>query len=87
MEPRFEVRIRNAVNYGIPPKIEGGEISIRAEEDNDILRLEIADTGLGFHEGTDPGTGLNNIRKRLQSLDGNKGRLILEMTQYPASKP
>jgi sensor histidine kinase YesM len=74
--------VENAIKHGLEPKIEGGEIRIRAEIKRDMLRLEIADTGLGFNEGSIPDTGLTNIRDRLKTLyDNNKGRLLLEDNQ------
>ena len=70
--------VENAIKHGLEPKIEGGEVFIHGEKNEVILRLEIADTGVGFYEESDPGTGLSNIRERLQSIYGDKGRLILE---------
>ena len=70
--------VENSIKHGLEPKIEGGEVFIRGEENEEILRLEIVDTGVGFYEESDPGTGLSNIRERLQSIYGDKGRLILE---------
>jgi sensor histidine kinase YesM len=73
--------VENAIKHGLDPKIEGGEVFIRAEENGEILRLEIADTGVGLYEEGNLGTGLANIRERLQSLYGDKGRLILEQNR------
>ena len=70
--------VENAIKHGIEPKIEGGEVTIRARKNGDIIRLELADTGTGFHKDDDMGFGLSNVRERLQSLYGGKGRLILE---------
>jgi sensor histidine kinase YesM len=70
--------VENAIRHGLEPKIEGGELCIRGEDTEEAFRLEIIDTGLGFHEGDDQGVGLSNVRKRLRSLYGDKGRLILE---------
>jgi sensor histidine kinase YesM len=70
--------VENAIKHGLEPKIEGGEVSIRAEEDGGVLRLEIADTGVGMYKGGASGLGLSNVRERLKSLYGDKGRLILE---------
>jgi sensor histidine kinase YesM len=70
--------VENAIKHGLEPKIEGGEVFIHGEENEEILRLEIADTGVGFYEDGNFGTGLSNIRERLISLYGEKGRLILE---------
>ncbi|MBC8457596.1 MAG: sensor histidine kinase, partial [Deltaproteobacteria bacterium] len=71
----------NAIKHGLEPRIEGGEISFSAEEEGGILRLEISDTGLGFNENGEIGVGLSNVKERLQSLYGDKGRLILEENQ------
>jgi sensor histidine kinase YesM len=70
--------VENAIKHGIEPKIEGGEVTIRARKNGDILRVEIVDTGTGLHEDGDMGFGLFNVRERLQSLYGDRGRLILE---------
>ena len=70
--------VENAIKHGLEPRIDGGEVLIRGEVKGDILRLEIADTGLGFHGSGDMGVGLSNIRERLQTLYGDKGQLILE---------
>ena len=70
--------VENAIKHGLEPKIEGGEVFIHGEKNEEILRLEIADTGVGFYEDGNFGTGLSNIRERLISLYGDKGRLILE---------
>ena len=70
--------VENAIKHGLEPRIKGGEVSIRGEEKGDTIRLEVADTGLGFHGDSDMGVGLSNIRERLQTLYGDKGRLIFE---------
>jgi len=70
--------VENSIKHGLEPKIEGGELCIRGENKGDIIRLEIIDTGMGFNEGENTGVGLSNVRERLQSLYGDKGRLILE---------
>jgi len=70
--------VENAIKHGLEPRIEGGEVSIRGEKKGDTIRLEVADTGRGFHGDGDMGVGLSNIRERLRSLYCDKGRLILE---------
>jgi sensor histidine kinase YesM len=70
--------VENAIKYGLEPKEEGGEIIIRATEENDILKIEVADTGLGFSGIDKSGVGLSNVQKRLGLLYGEKGRLTLE---------
>ena len=73
--------VENALIHGLEPRVEGGRVSIGVAENGGFLRIEVADTGLGFHGGSEPGVGLSNIRERLQSLYGEAGRLILEENQ------
>lgn len=73
--------VENAIKHGLEPRVEGGEIFIRAEEKDGILRLEVVDTGLGFKEDHDSGMGLSNIRERLQSIYRDQGRLMIEENQ------
>lgn len=73
--------VENAIKHGLEPRIDGGEIRIRGELKDGLLRLEVVDTGGGFEEKADSGLGLSSIRERLQSLYGDKGRLILEQIQ------
>jgi sensor histidine kinase YesM len=69
--------VENAIRHGLEPKINGGEIWIRGSIDGNILRLEIIDSGVGLYENSNPGMGIDNIKERLKSLYGDKGRLIL----------
>jgi sensor histidine kinase YesM len=70
--------VENAVRHGIEPKIGGGEINIRATLSEDSLRIEVCDTGVGMVSQDGSGTGLVNIRARLATLFGERGRLLLE---------
>jgi sensor histidine kinase YesM len=70
--------VENAVKHGLEPKVEGGEIVIRATQENNILKIEVADTGLGFSDLDKPGFGIANVRERIGLLFGEKGRLIIE---------
>jgi sensor histidine kinase YesM len=70
--------VENAIIHGLEANIDGGEIRIKGELKDDLLRLEVVDTGGGFEENTEGGLGLPNLRERLQSLYGDKGRLVLE---------
>jgi LytS/YehU family sensor histidine kinase len=73
--------VENSIRHGLEPEIQGGEIWIRGTPDGDILRIEITDTGAGLYENSHPGMGIENIRERLKSLYGDKGRLILKENQ------
>jgi len=70
--------VENAVKHGLEPKVDGGMVSISVSKDGDCLRLEVADTGLGLRPDGGPGTGLTNVKERLSTLYGEKGKLILE---------
>jgi len=73
--------VENAIKHGLEPKVEGGKILIRGEKKEGILRLEVVDTGLGFNKDRGLGTGLANIKERLNSTYGNCARLVLEANQ------
>ncbi len=67
--------VENAIKHGIEPKVKGGEISIRVEKQDQIIRIEVADTGLGISLSNGTRTGLTNIRERLSLQYGDRGQL------------
>ena len=67
--------VENAIRHGLEPKLDGGEIALSMRRDGDRLRIEVADTGVGFGAVTRGGVGLTNIRERLRLLYGDAGRL------------
>jgi sensor histidine kinase YesM len=54
--------VENAVKHGIEPKVNGGTISIKASTivagREDLLKIEVADTGIGFDSNLSAGIGL-----------------------------
>lgn len=70
--------VENAIKHGLEPKVDGGEILIRAIQENNLLKIEVADTGLGFSDFDKPGVGIINVQERLGLLFGEKGRLVIE---------
>lgn len=70
--------VENAIKHGLEPKIEGGKIFIRACRKEDMLILEISDTGMGIKEKSAAGVGTGNIQKRLDSLFGDRASLSFE---------
>ena len=75
--------VENAVRHGIDPSEDGGRIDIGASaQTGGGLRLWVADTGVGLDEQMQPGTGLNNLRGRLQAMHGAAASLHL-MEQPP----
>lgn len=74
--------VENAIKHGIEPAIDGGEISIAAEQTGDLMLIRVADTGIGMASAAPEGVGLSNVRARLAGLYGEKGRLALR--QHPS---
>jgi sensor histidine kinase YesM len=71
--------VENALRHGLEPRLEGGEVLIRAKDDNGRFHLQVTDTGVGFSEAAaGGGLGLANVRERLETLYEGKARLILE---------
>jgi len=72
--------VENAIKHGLEPKPEGGALTLSASVSHGLLRVTVADTGLGFGVGTLAGTGvgLDNVRERLMALYGGRARLVVE---------
>lgn len=74
--------VENAVAHGLEPKVEGGEIVVRAFLQGEQLCIEVSDTGAGL-SGAPPkpggGVGLSNLRARLRSVyEAGAGVQLLE---------
>jgi two-component sensor histidine kinase len=77
--------VENAIHHGLEPKLEGGQVHIRACRDGDALRLEVQDDGLGpgapRRRGGGNGVALDNIRQRLAGRWGADASLDLQPQQ------
>ncbi len=72
--------VENAVMHGIEPKLEGGDIVLRAHPDGGLLCIDVCDTGLGLRmlpPRPGGGVGLSNLRERLHQLYGPAASLRL----------
>jgi signal transduction histidine kinase len=72
--------VENAIMHGIEPKLEGGEIVVRARLEDGLLCLEVCDSGLGLRTAPPRpggGVGLSNLRERLRQLYGPAAQLQL----------
>lgn len=67
--------VENAIRHGLEPKVEGGEVTVRACREGDQVAIAVADTGVGFGDTTRGGTGLANLRERLKGLYGERASL------------
>ena len=69
--------VENAVHHGIDPSEQGGRIDVHATGDGDTVTLCVADTGAGLRADAPAGTGLANLRARLDAFYGGAARLEL----------
>jgi signal transduction histidine kinase len=72
--------VENAIMHGIEPKMDGGEIVVRAAVVGGVLRVEVGDDGVGLAASAPRpggGVGLSNLRERLRSLHGLSAQLQL----------
>ncbi len=79
--PPFLVQplVENAVKHGLEPSISGGELLITGTRDGDVVRITVADSGLGINElSPGNGIGLENIKKRLDLVYNGHARLVFE---------
>ncbi len=67
--------VENAVRHGIEPAVAGGKISVEIRRNDGVLELTVNDTGVGLNAEAPKGVGLANVRARLESLYGTRGRL------------
>ena len=59
--------VENAIKHGLEPKVPGGDITVRASRDGDLLVLDVVDTGVGISgdRSNAGGFGLAQVRERL----------------------
>lgn len=71
--------VENAVRHGIEPQLGGGEIIIRTRVTQQILHIEVSNSGSNMKNAQHAeGTGLANVRARLAALFGSSGDLSLQ---------
>lgn len=76
--------VENAIAHGLEPKVEGGSVSVSAEQRADAIALIVRDDGRG--PDAPPGkagtsVGLSNTRERLLAVYGARASLFLEAAQ------
>jgi len=69
--------VENAIEHGLEPKVEGGEVAVTAARRGDTVVVMVTDTGVGFAPTTRGGLGLANVRDRLRLLYGDRGGLAI----------
>jgi len=80
----------NAIKHGIEPSLRGGEVALSARLEDGAIRISVEDSGVGMSATPGAGTGLENVRSRLQLafgaaaglalLDGDPTGLIADIT-------
>ena len=74
--------VENAMRHGIDPSEEGGRIDVRVSVKDGRGRAEVTDTGMGLARGNEGlGTGLANLRERLQLAFGGDAHVRLSEIQ------
>jgi LytS/YehU family sensor histidine kinase len=69
--------VENAIKHGIEPALRGGEVAVSAEVQDGAVRLRVRDSGVGMAAAPGSGTGLDNLRRRLQLAYGAGASLAL----------
>lgn len=70
--------VENAIRHGLEPKTGTGMLRIDVSESGQDTVIEISDNGVGFCSTSSPGSGLANIRARLQALYDGRAQLAIE---------
>jgi sensor histidine kinase YesM len=72
--------VENALRHGIGGRLGGGAIVIQVARSNGHVELSVTDNGIGFPPRYREGTGLGNLRQRLQTLYGERSELRIQST-------
>jgi signal transduction histidine kinase len=69
--------VENAIQHGLEPRVQGGALHVRAWQEGDRLRLEVADTGVGFEPADvrPDRFGLTQVRERVATAYGGAGQV------------
>jgi LytS/YehU family sensor histidine kinase len=65
--------VENSIVYGLEPLVAGGELTVRARQQDETLIITVADSGAGYTAGPQDaatGFGLQQVRERLHTLYG-----------------
>lgn len=71
----FQTLVENGIKHGVSTLKEGGEIQLKAEVTDSMLKVQIRNSGQyinGVRKGTTRGYGLRNTQQRLKLIYGDK---------------
>ena len=69
--------VENALRHGLAPRPGPGNLTVAVRRAGDRLCLDVEDDGVGM-SGAAPGTGLSNVRARMQALYPGAHRFTVE---------
>ncbi len=67
--------VENAIRHGVEPAVAGGEVVVRARQQDGALCITVQDSGVGFDGPPQAGFGLTQVRERLSTAFGGHARL------------
>ena len=70
--------VENAIKHGISKSIDGGEIKLSTQMQNEMLEIKITNPGELSAQLTQEGVGIANTQKRLSILYGDKGTFKIQ---------
>lgn len=75
----LQTLVENAVDHGIGPRCERGHIRVHVAYTEKKLTIAVSDDGVGFDTNNyTEGTGLQNVRERLQSFFGGNAEFSID---------
>lgn len=75
--------VENAIQHGIEPKVDGGEILIKVSQKEKLILIEVNDSGVGLSGSSaiqGHGIGLKNVQERLSTLYGHEATLAIKQS-------
>lgn len=79
----LQTLVENSVKYAVSVKRAGAELRVRAEADEQSVKLSVSDDGPGFTAGAiRAGHGLDNLQARLSALYGDRAALDIRREEH-----
>jgi hypothetical protein len=82
--------VENAIKHGIEPSASGGSITVCVRSEEEMLVIDVSDDGVGLDKApfneANTGTGLANVRERLEMLYGSGASLELRAREASGTR-
>jgi LytS/YehU family sensor histidine kinase len=83
----IQLLVENAIKHGISKRIQTGEVILTIKKQNEQLEIVVENDISQTNKPTDStGTGLENLKKRLHLLYGNKSHFDFSINQRAVAK-